>query len=133
MISRYYRLLSVVALLAGVFVAFFLVDGPWMTRLWMGLKLNLEIHVFFQLLSRLPVFAMRRITRRYPQSHADQARGVLTVLMFLFMAFSVFGLVDDLAGALKAKDSVALTFVLTNGGIFLGAASGWLGVRQAGR
>jgi hypothetical protein len=112
--------LSVVVLLLGIVVPYFLIEGTMWDKVGWGVKLNAEFHVSYLFFSWLPFFAHRLISRRgpYPANHARQ---VLMIFSWLVMILSVFGLVDFLNDALKSRDYVGMIFSLTHVALFLAA------------
>lgn len=124
-LSRLYLLLTAVVFILGVAVPYFWLEGSNWDNVEWGVRLNAEFHVTYLLLSRMPLFAHRRISRRGPFA-ANHARQVLMIFSWLVMAFSVFGLVDFLNDALKGRDYVRLAFAFSYGSSFLGAYSVYL-------
>lgn len=120
-LSRLYLLLMVVVLLLGVAVPYFWMEGSILDKVKWGVTLNAEFHVSYLLLSRMPLFAHRRISLRRGPYAANHARQALMIFSWLVMAFSVFGLVDFLNDALKGRDYLQLPFAATYGASFLGA------------
>jgi hypothetical protein len=128
-ITTYYKWLSLLTLTGSIFGTIALVDGTALEKLGIGVLINLQFHLVFQFLSRVP-FAMYTLVEN---DHTWKRRFVPKILKF-FSVFIMFGAVIAFIGMLKSvivnHQYSQLIVTMTFLAMFLGGLSLNLKLRQ---
>jgi len=96
-ITTYYKWLSLVTLIVSIIGTITLVDGTTIEKLGIGLLINLQFHLAFQFLSRVP-FAMYGLV---VNDNTWKRRFIPKILKF-FSVFIMFAAVIAFIGMLKS-------------------------------
>jgi hypothetical protein len=96
-ITTYYKWLSLATLIVSVIGSMTLVDGTVIKKLGIGLLINLQFHLAFQFLSRVP-FAMYTLL----ENDKTWKRRLVPKILKVFSFFIMFGAVIALVGMLKS-------------------------------
>jgi len=128
-ITTYYKWLSLVTLAVSIVGTITLVEGTNLEKLGIGILINLQFHLAFQFLSRVP-FGMYVLVEN---DNTWKRRLVPKILKF-FSVFIMFGAVISFFGMLKSvietQDYSQLIVTMTFLAMFLGGLSLNLKLRQ---
>lgn len=119
-VQKYYKLLSVVTLILSIVGPIILVEGTIGEKIWIGVLVNLQFHLAFQFLSRVP-FAMYQYVERGNPGIQGLTRKFLILSSWMLMIFAIIGLVGFLKAALN--DYQKFLAIMTFTAIFLGGYS----------
>jgi len=119
-IQKYYKWLSVVTLILSIFGGLILIEGTIGERIWIGVLVNLQFHLAFQFLSRVP-FGMYQYVEKGNPGIKELARKFLIFFSWMVMILSVVGFAGFLKVALNDYPKLLASMTFT--AIFLGGYS----------
>ena len=119
-ISKYYKWLSVVTLIVSILGPWTIIEGSIGEKFWIGLLVNLQFHLTFQFLSRVP-FAMYQFVGKENPGIKSLAQRALRFFSWMVMILAVIGFVGFLNVALNDYPKFLATMTFT--AIFLGGYS----------
>lgn len=119
-ISKYYKWLSVVTLIVSIVGPILSVEGTRGEKIWIGVLINLQFHLAFQSLSRVP-FGMYQYVEKGNSQIKGLAKKFLILFSWMVMVLAIIGFVGFLKAALN--DHPKLLATMTFSAIFLGGYS----------
>lgn len=119
-ISKYYKWLSVVTLILSVAGPLILIEGTIGEKIWAGVLMNLQFHLTFQFLSRVP-FGMYQYVEKGNPAIKGLARKFLTAFSWMVMILAIIGFVGFLKVVLNDYPKLLASMTFT--AIFLGGYS----------
>lgn len=128
-ISKYYKWLSLVTLIVSVVGPLTLSEGTVGEKLWIGLLVNMQFHLAFQFLSRVPYGMYRYVGQESPQMKTI-AHKMLNVFSWIIMIFSIIGFVGFISSLVTDRQYDKLIVTMTFIAIFLGGYSFNLKLRK---
>lgn len=128
-VTTYYKYLSLVTLLVSVVGSITLVDGTTIEKLGIGTLLNLQFHLAFQSISRLPMgfYTLLEDDKTWRRRLLPKA---LKFISIFFMVASVFAFIGMLNSVKASHDYSQLMVTMTFLAMFLGGLSLKLKVRE---
>jgi hypothetical protein len=119
-VQKYYKLLSVTTFLLSIVGPIILVDGTIGEKIWIGVLVNLQFHLAFQFLSRVP-FGMYQYIEKGNPGIKGLTRKFLILFSWMVMILAIIGFVGFLKAALNDYQKFLATMTFT--AIFLGGYS----------
>lgn len=119
-ISKYYKWLSVVTLVVGIVGPILLIEETVGERIWIGVLINLQFHLAFQFLSRVP-FGMYQYVENGNPAIKGLAKKFLIAFSWMVMILAIIGFVGFLNVALNDYPKLLATMTFT--AVFLGGFS----------
>jgi len=116
-ISKYYKWLSVLTLIVSIVGPMTLVEGTVGERIWIGLLVNLQFHLAFQFLSRVPFGMYQYVGKENPGIKELTKKG-LRFFSWMVMILAVIGFVGFLNAAFHDYSKFLAT--MTFAAVFLG-------------
>jgi hypothetical protein len=120
LISKYYKWLSLVTLTVSIVGPLTLIEGTIGEKIWIGLLVNLQFHLAFQFLSKVPFGMYQFVGQRNPETN-KLAQKLLILFSWMIMILAVVGFIGFLNVALR--DYSKLLAAMTFSAIFLGGLS----------
>lgn len=99
-ISKCYKRLSVVTLFLSILAPLFLIEGVASEKIGILILINLQFHLPFQFLSRVP-FGMYEYLEKESPRIKDLARKLLTLFSWMVMIMAIIGFLGFLKDALN--------------------------------
>lgn len=118
-IKKYYKWLSVVTLILSIVGPTILIGGTIGERIWVGVLMNLQFHLTFQFLSRVPFGMYQHVESDSPWTKLT--RKFLIFFSWMTMFFSIIGFAVLLMVALDDYRNLLVTMMFP--AIFLGGYS----------
>jgi hypothetical protein len=128
-ITTYYNWLSLVTLIVSIIGTIMLVDGTAIEKVGIGLLINLQFHISFQFLSRVP-FAMYALIQKDNTWKRWLVPKILKVCSVFIMFGAVIAFIVMLKSVIMNHQYSQLIVTMTFLGIFLGGLSLNLKLRQ---
>jgi hypothetical protein len=119
-ISRYYGWLSVVTFIVSIVGFMIVTEGTVRERIWIGILINLQFHLAFQSLSRLPL-AMYQFIERGNPGIKELAKMFLRLFSWTAMILAIIAFIQFLVAAFS--DYTKLLVTMTFLAIFFGGYS----------
>jgi len=119
-ILKYYKGLSLVTLILSIVGPVILIEGTIGEKIWIGVLVNLQFHLAFQFLSRVP-FGMYQYVEKGNPTISGLARKFLTIFSWMVMIMVIIGFVGFLSTAFN--DYPKLLATMTFSAVFLGGLS----------
>ena len=119
-IQKYYKWLSVMTLILSIVGPMILIEGTIGERIWIGVLVNLQFHLAFQFLSRVP-FGMYQYVEKGNPEIKELARKFLILVSWMVMILAIIGFAGFLKAALNDYPKLLATMTFT--AIFLGGYS----------
>jgi len=119
-ISKYYKWLSGVTLILSIVGPIFLIDGPMGEKIWIGVLVNLQFHLAFQFLSRVP-FGMFQYIESGNPGIKELAQKFLRLFSWIVIVLAVVGFLGFLNVAIR--DYAKLLAMMVFPAMFLGGYS----------
>ena len=119
-IAGCYKLLSLVTVIVSIAGPIILIEGTIAEKVWIGLLVNLQFHLAFQFLSRVP-FGMYQYVGRENSRIKPLVQGLLRLFSWMVMILSIIGFVGFLNTAVD--DHPKLLATMTFAAVFLGGYS----------
>ncbi len=121
-ISTYYKWLSLLTLIVSIVWSITLVEGTVTEKFGNGLLVNLQFHLAFQFLSRVPLGIYQRIERENSKIKTLSLK-ILKIFSLFIIILSVIGLVSLLSSAMTDRKYEELIVTMTFIAMFLGGYS----------
>ncbi len=119
-ILKYYKGLSVATLILSIVGPIILIEGTIGEKIWVGVLVNLQFHLAFQFLSRVP-FGMYQYVENGNLRIKGLTRKFLIFFSWMVMILAIVGFVGFLKAARNDHPKLLATMTFT--AIFLGGYS----------
>jgi hypothetical protein len=119
-IQKYYKWLSVLTLIISIVGPIILIEGTIGERIWIGVLVNLQFHLAFQFLSRVP-FGMYQYVEKGNPGIKGLARKFLIFFSWMVMILAIIAFAGFMKAALNDYPKLLATMTFT--AIFLGGYS----------
>lgn len=126
-IQKYYKWLSGVTLILSIVGPLILIEGTIRERVLIGVLVNLQFHLAFQFLSRVP-FGIYQYVEKGNPGIKELARTFLILFSWMVMILSIIGFAGFLKVALNDYPKLLATMTFT--AMFLGGYSSKIKVNQ---
>ncbi len=120
MISKYNRWLATATVIVSILGPLTLTEKTIGEKIWIGLLINLQFHLAFQFLSKVP-FGIYQLVKQHNPLMIVPAKKILILFSWVMIIFSLVGFIGFLNIALRdySKLMIGMTFTA----IFLGGYS----------
>ena len=128
-VTTYYKWLSLLTLIVSIVGTMTLVEGSGIEKLGIGVLINLQFHLVYQFLSRVP-FSMYALVENDKSWRRRLLPKMLKFISVFIMFGAVFAFINMLTSVMTSHDYSQLIVTMTFFGMFLGGLSLNLKLRQ---
>ncbi|MCA4897264.1 MAG: hypothetical protein ACK514_10450 [Bacteroidota bacterium] len=119
-ISKHYKLMSLATFILSIVGPLILIEETIGEKIWIGVLVNLQFHLAFQFLSRVP-FGMYQYIEKENPAISVLARKFLTIFSWVVMIIAIIGFIGFLNTALNDYPKLLATMIFP--AVFLGGYS----------